>query len=77
MSYIDELGKKAKSAAKNSAMLSQSLKNDILATIAAMLENGRDEIKKANELDITAAHEYGGFYGGSSYPYRCQNRRYG
>ena len=57
MSYIDELGKKAKSAAKNSAMLSQSLKNDILATIAAMLENGRDEIKKANELDITAAHE--------------------
>lgn len=22
-----------------------------------MLENGRDEIKKANELDITAAHE--------------------
>ena len=57
MSYIDELGKKAKSAAKISAMLSQSLKNDILATIAAMLENGRDEIKKANELDITAAHE--------------------
>ena len=57
MRYIDELGKKAKSAAKNSAMLSQSLKNDILATIAAMLENGRDEIKKANELDITAAHE--------------------
>lgn len=57
MSYIDELGKKAKSAAKNSAMLSQSLKNDILATIAVMLENGRDEIKKANELDITAAHE--------------------
>lgn len=57
MSYIDELGKKAKSAAKNSAMLSQSLKNDILATIAAMLENGREEIKKANELDITAAHE--------------------
>ena len=57
MSYIDELGKKAKSAAKNSAMLSQSLKNDILATIAAMLENGREEIKKANELDIKAAHE--------------------
>ncbi len=57
MSYIDELGKKAKSAAKNSAMLSQSLKNDILATIALMLENGRDEIKKANDLDITAAHE--------------------
>lgn len=50
MSYIDELGKKAKSAAKNSAMLSQSLKNDILATIAAMLENGRDEIKRQMSL---------------------------
>lgn len=57
MSYIDELGMKARSAAKQSAMLSQSLKNDILGTIAAMLENGREEIKKANELDITAAHE--------------------
>ena len=52
MSYIDERGKKAKSAAKNSAMLSQSLKNDILATIAVMLENGRDEKQCYQDYDV-------------------------
>lgn len=46
MSYIDELGVKAKAAAKQSAMLSQSLKNNILGTIAAMLEENREKIKK-------------------------------
>ena len=55
MSYIDELGKKAKTASKQSAVLSQTQKNDILSEIASMLENSKEEIKAANALDIEAA----------------------
>ena len=42
MSYIDELGKKAKIASKQSAVLSQTQKNDILSEIASMLENSKE-----------------------------------
>lgn len=55
MSYIDELGKRAKTASKQSAVLSQTQKNDILSEIASMLENSKEEIKAANALDIQAA----------------------
>ena len=55
MSYIDELGKKAKTASKQSAVLSETMKNDILSEIASMLESSKDEIKAANSLDIEAA----------------------
>lgn len=55
MSYIDELGKKAKTASKQSAVLSETKKNDILSEIASMLENSKEEIKAANALDIEAA----------------------
>ncbi len=55
MSYIDELGKKAKTASKQSAVLSETQKNDILSEIASMLENSKEEIKAANALDIQAA----------------------
>ena len=55
MSYIDELGKRAKTASKQSAVLSQTQKNDILSEIASMLENSKEEIKAANALDIEAA----------------------
>ena len=55
MSYIDELGKKAKTASNQSAVLSETQKNDILSEIASMLENSKEEIKAANALDIEAA----------------------
>ena len=55
MSYIDELGKKAKTSSKQSAVLSETMKNDILSEIASMLESSKDEIKAANSLDIEAA----------------------
>ena len=59
MSYIDELGAKAKQAAKQSAVLRETKKNDILLEIADLLLKSEEEIVKANTLDIEAAQKNG------------------
>lgn len=53
--YIQQLGIKAKAAAKQSAVLSQITKNDILLEIAAALTESTDKIISENEKDIEAA----------------------
>lgn len=53
--YIQQLGIKAKAAAKQSAVLSQTMKNDILLEIAAALTESTDKIISENEKDIEAA----------------------
>ena len=53
--YIQQLGIKAKAAAKQSVVLSQITKNDILLEIAAALTESTDKIISENEKDIEAA----------------------
>lgn len=57
MNYAETLGVKAKAAAAKMAAASPMAKNNALAAIAAALLAKREEIKAANELDLTAAVE--------------------
>ncbi len=57
MSYIDELGKKAKAASKDSAALSQIKKNEILEAIAKALLDDKELIIAENKKDIEEAHK--------------------
>ena len=59
MSYIDELGIKAKAAAKDSAALSQNKKNEILEEIAQSLIDNAELIIAENAKDIEAAKKNG------------------
>lgn len=59
MSYIDELGVKARAAAKESAVLSQNTKNQILDIIAQDLIAETSAIIAENEKDIEAAKKSG------------------
>ncbi|MCH5325404.1 MAG: glutamate-5-semialdehyde dehydrogenase [Eubacterium sp.] len=59
MTYIEQLGEKAKKAAAASAQLSKSDKNKILHNIADLLTQRREEIKAENAKDIAAAEQNG------------------
>ena len=52
MSYIEELGEKAKIASKKLLTLDTKTKNRALLTIADELINKKDEIKAANKIDL-------------------------
>ena len=52
MSYIEELGKKAKIASKKLLILDTKTKNRALLAIADELINKKDEIKAANKIDL-------------------------
>nr|WP_315048138.1 glutamate-5-semialdehyde dehydrogenase [uncultured Leptotrichia sp.] len=52
MSYIEELGKKAKIASKKLLTLDTKTKNRALLAIADELINKKDEIKAANKIDL-------------------------
>ena len=52
MSYIEELGEKAKIASKKLLTLDTKTKNRALLAIADELINKRDEIKAANKIDL-------------------------
>lgn len=51
-SYLENIGVKAKYAAKSLSVASSDVKNNALAKIADALEAHADEIVKANEIDI-------------------------
>jgi glutamate-5-semialdehyde dehydrogenase len=55
MSEVNELGKKAKGAARVLASLSEGVKNDALEAMARAIEARADEIIEANNADMTAA----------------------
>lgn len=57
ISYIHELGKKARNAAQAMSTADRSSKNHALDCIATHLEASRDEIKKANQRDLERARE--------------------
>lgn len=57
MSYIDELGIKAKKASGECAGLTEIKKNEILKEIADMLLNSKEEIISENKKDIEEAHK--------------------
>ena len=59
MSYIDELGIKAKTASSECAALTEIKKNEILKEIADMLLNSKEEIISENKKDIENAHKNG------------------
>ena len=62
MSMRDEmlaLAREAKQAARVMATLSSGVKNDLLRKMAAALEERREELQAANELDLAAARERG------------------
>ena len=52
MSYIEELGEKAKIASKKLLTLDTKTKNRALLAIADELINKKDEIKAANKIDL-------------------------
>lgn len=53
--YLIDIGKRAKNASKNLANLTSKQKNDILVYCAKALLNSKDEIIKANNIDIENA----------------------
>lgn len=57
MSYIDELGIKAKAASGECAALTETKKNEILKEIADLLLNSKEEIIRENGKDIENAHK--------------------
>lgn len=59
MSYIEELGKKAKAAETGISAASTSLKNSALAAISKALLENADEIIAENMKDLQAANENG------------------
>ena len=62
MSLTDEmrqLARQAKQASRGLAKLPTNEKNGCLIAMAAALENSRDELKRANQLDLVAAAQSG------------------
>ncbi|MBQ8931866.1 MAG: glutamate-5-semialdehyde dehydrogenase [Ruminiclostridium sp.] len=57
MSYIDELGKKAKAASGECATLTEIKKNEILKEISDLLLASKEEIIAENKKDIENAHK--------------------
>lgn len=56
---LEQMGKAAKQASYQLAVLSTAKKNQALAVIADLIEAESDAILQANELDVTAAREAG------------------
>ncbi|WP_114195692.1 glutamate-5-semialdehyde dehydrogenase [Edaphovirga cremea] len=56
---LEQMGKAAKQASYQLAVLSTAKKNQALAVIADLIEAESDTILRANELDVTAAREAG------------------
>lgn len=56
---LEEMGRAARKASYQLAVLSSAKKNRVLTVIADMLEADSDRIIKANELDMTLAREAG------------------
>ena len=52
MSYIEELGEKAKIASRELLKIGTKTKNDVLLAIADELINKKEEIKAANKIDL-------------------------
>ncbi len=59
MTYIQQLGERAKTAAAASARLSRKQKDNILLDIAALIIDKSEEIKAQNRLDIDNAEKNG------------------
>lgn len=59
MTYVEELGAKAKKAAKFLAVADTSLKNSAISAMAAALRDSADDIIAANRLDLEKADENG------------------
>ena len=57
--YMLDLGKKAKEAARQGAILSSDKKDRALKAMAAALKEETEEILAANALDMKAAEEKG------------------
>ena len=59
MTYVEELGAKAKKAAKFLAVADTSLKNSAISAMAKALRDSADDIIAANKLDLEKADENG------------------
>lgn len=59
MTYIEEMGKNAKSAAKKLLLLDAKTKNNILLEIANEIIEKKEEIKKVNKIDLENGKEAG------------------
>ncbi|MBQ4310203.1 MAG: glutamate-5-semialdehyde dehydrogenase [Oscillospiraceae bacterium] len=59
MTYVEELGAKAKKAAKFLAVADTSLKNSAISAMAEALRDNADDIISANRLDLEKADENG------------------
>nr|MCR5166459.1 gamma-glutamyl-phosphate reductase [Oscillospiraceae bacterium] len=59
MTYVEELGAKAKKAAKFLAVADTSLKNSAISAMAKALRDNADDIIAANRLDLEKADENG------------------
>ncbi|MBQ7256853.1 MAG: glutamate-5-semialdehyde dehydrogenase [Abditibacteriota bacterium] len=59
MTYIEKLCYNAKEASKKASSLKTSLKNQALLNLAFSLEKNREEIKKANKIDLELANQKG------------------
>lgn len=55
MNDFIEIAKKAKDASLKTASLSEEIKNNALISIADAIENAKDEIFKANKIDLALA----------------------
>lgn len=59
MEALEIMGQRAKKASRIIAKLGSAAKNDALIAVARELEAHADEIKKANSIDLDAAHKNG------------------
>lgn len=59
MEALEIMGQRAKEASRIIAKLGSAAKNDALIAVARELEAHADEIKKANSIDLDAAHKNG------------------
>jgi len=59
MSYIEELGEKAKIASRELLKIGTKTKNDVLLAIADELINKKEEIKAANKIDLEKGEKNG------------------
>ena len=59
MSYIEELGEKAKIASRELLRIGTKTKNDVLLAIADELINKKEEIKAANKIDLEKGEKNG------------------
>ncbi len=59
MNYIEDIGRKAKSAATTLNLLGVTKKNEALLEISKALINSKEDILRANEIDVALAKENG------------------